>query len=87
MPVAKYHNIIVIGSAIIYRIRFVKLKRRNILPAKPQAKEAALSPMHLVKISCAISLSLKNLTSVGRGIQSRPRRPLDSPDHSRSSKE
>ena len=86
MPVAKYHNITVIGSAIIYRIRFVKLKRRNILPAKPQANEAALSPIHLVNISCALSLSLEKLTTVDRGIQSRPRRPLDSPDHSRSSK-
>ncbi len=46
MPVAKYQSMIVIGRATIYRIRLVKLKSKNILPTKPQTREAALRAMH-----------------------------------------
>jgi hypothetical protein len=51
MPAAKYHDIIVIGNATIYRIRLVKLRSRKILPATPQANETDLSAMHLHNFS------------------------------------
>lgn len=46
MPVAKYQRMIVAGRATIYRIRRVKLQRRNMLPMKPHASEAPFSPRH-----------------------------------------
>ena len=46
MPVAKYQRMIVAGRATIYRTARVKLKRRKILPTKPQAREAPFSPRH-----------------------------------------
>lgn len=51
MAAAKYHDIIVIGNATIYRIRLVKLRSRKILPAMPQANETDLSAMHLHNFS------------------------------------
>ena len=48
---AKYHNIMVIGRAIMYRIRLVKLKRRKTFPAKPHTNELAFKAIHLNKVS------------------------------------
>jgi len=56
IPVAKYQRIIVIGRAIIYRTRLVKLNRRKMFPTKPQTKEAAFSAMHHLgsRIGCLV---------------------------------
>jgi len=56
IPVAKYQRIIVIGRAIIYRTRLVKLNRRKMFPIKPQTKEAAFSAMHHLgsRIGCLV---------------------------------
>lgn len=56
IPVAKYQRIIVIGRAIIYRTRLVKLNRRKMFPMKPQTKEAAFSAMHHLgsRIGCLV---------------------------------
>ena len=42
-PVARYQKMIVAGRAIVYRMRWVKLKRRKTLPRKPQIREATLT--------------------------------------------
>ena len=47
MPVAKYHRRIVMGKAIIYRMRFVKLNNKNMLPTTPTARDAAFNAIHL----------------------------------------
>ena len=46
MPVAKYHKMIVMGSATMYRILLVKFSSKNPFPTNPQASEAPLSPRH-----------------------------------------
>jgi hypothetical protein len=43
MPVAMYHNSIVIGRAIIYLILFVKLKSKKTFPTKPHIRDTTLS--------------------------------------------
>lgn len=47
MPVAKYHAIMVIGSATIYLTRFVKFNSKAKLPKNPQAKDMALRMISL----------------------------------------
>lgn len=42
MPVAKYHAMIVIGSAMIYLTRLVKFNSKAKLPKNPQARDIAL---------------------------------------------
>lgn len=35
------------GKAIIYRMRFVKLNNKNMLPTTPTARDAAFNAIHL----------------------------------------
>ena len=75
MPVARYQSMIVIGKATMYRILRVKLNNSKILPAKPQAKEAALSAMHLLRVSTTtLNREWFPHTIVGRETQQKPRR-------------
>jgi hypothetical protein len=42
MPVAKYHEMMVKGSATIYLTRLVKFNSKEKLPRNPQARDIAL---------------------------------------------
>ena len=47
IPVAKYHEIIVAGNAMIYLILCVKFNRRQKLPKNPQPREIAFKIISL----------------------------------------
>lgn len=67
MPVEKYHKIIVIGNAMMYRTAFVKLKSRKILPSTPHTREAIFNAIHLSESVCCFRLcpSIQRNSPVG----------------------
>lgn len=48
IPVEMYHSMIVTGSAKMYGIRLVKLRKRNRLPTYPQMRDVKFVPYTLI---------------------------------------